>query len=351
MHPLLFSSSYLSIYLSFSSQNSLSTLHPFTHMDMPHITKREGRITCTISPNNLLCLVEQRIDLVNLFLNDFSLYEDIHSQEWEIFFSRLKGPTYPTLVKEFWKTAECDRGHIVSHVCGKRIIITEKTIGELLCLDHNKGIRIRGRNEKDDFISNAINKEIFTDFDPSKPPSEYKSISLVPKLRIWYQILITCINPKPLNLLSENLNADQKYFLHHIKNKDKLFLPAILFQHLKTSIQDSRTTADNDKEKILYIPFGRIISEVLVKNGVIEFLKNEAQTSFDLTPVSGDTLNANNLKSMGILKEILLEPTPEADERIINKRSTSSLITYERRKKRSRCSEGDTSGEKKEEES
>jgi hypothetical protein len=275
----------------------------------------------------------------------------MHSQEWEIFFSRLRGPTYPALVKEFWKTAECDRGHIVSHVHGKRIIITEKTIGELLCLDHNKGIRIRGRNKNNDFVSNVINKEIFIDFDPSKPPSEYKSISLVPKLRIWYQILINCINPKPLNLLSENLNADQKYFLYHIKKRDKLCLPAILFSHLKFSIQDSRTTADNDKEKILYIPCGRFISEFLVKNGVIEFLKNEARTSIDLTPVFGDTFNANNLKSMGILEEVLFEPSPEADQRVINKRNTSSLITYERRKKRKRCSEGDTSGEKKEEES
>src|ERR1044072_3086693 len=320
-------------------------------LDMSHITKREGRITCNIPPNKLLCLVEQRIDLVNLFLNDFSLYEDIHSQEWEIFCSRLRGPTYPALVKEFWKTAECDRGHIVSHVRGKRIIITEKTIGELLCLDHTKGIRIRGRNENNDFISNVIDKEIFIDLNPTKPPSEYKSISLVPKLRIWYQILINCIIPKPLNLLAENLNADQKYFIYHIKNKDKLCLPAILFLHLKYSIQDSRTTADNDKEKILYIPFGRIISEILVQNGVLELLRNEAQTSIDLTPVLGDTFNANNMKSMGILEEVLFEPSPEADERIINKRNTSSLITCERRKKRKRCSEGDTSGEKKDEES
>src|ERR1044072_9261211 len=350
MHPLLFSSSYLSIYLSFSSQNSLSTLHPFTHMDMPHITKREGRITCTISPNNLLCLVEQRIDLVNLFLNDFSLYEDINFQEWEIFFSRLKGPTYPALVKKFWKTDECDRGHIVSHICGKRVIITEKTIGELLCLYHNKGIRIRGRNENNNFISNVIDKEIFIDLDPTKPPSEYKSISLVPKFRIWYQILINYINPKPLNFRSDYLNADQKYFLYHLKNKDKLCLPSILFLHLKHSIQDSRTTVDNDKEKILYIPSGRIISKILVKNGVIEHLRNEAQTSIDLTPVLGDTFNANNLKSMGILEEVLFEPSPEADESLLNKRNTSSFITYERRKKKKRSSEENTSEERKVEE-
>src|ERR1044072_3426245 len=323
MHPLLslpHMLSYLSIYLRLFSQNSLSTLYPFTQMDMPHITKREGRITCTISPNNLLCLVEQRIDLVNLFLNDFSLYEDIHSQESEIFFSRLRRPTYPALVKESWKTAECDRGHIVSHICGKRVNITEKTIGELLCLDHNKGIRICGRNENNDFISNVIDKEIFIDLDPTKPPSEDKSISLVPKLRIWYQILINCINPKPLNLLSENLNADQKYFIYHIKNKDKLCLHAILFLHLKFSIQDSRTTADNDKEKILYIPFGRIISEILVENGIIEHLgEEEALNSIDLTPGFGDTFNGKNLKEMEVIEDILTEPPSEAEETFLKR--------------------------------
>ena len=141
-------------------------------MDMSHITKREGSITCNISPSNLLCLVEHRVDLVNLFQNDFNLYEDIHSQDWEIFFSRLNGPTYETLVKEFWKMAEYDCRHIVSHILGKGIIITEETLGKLICLDHREGIRIGGRNEKDNFISKVINKEIFIDFEPTKPSSK-----------------------------------------------------------------------------------------------------------------------------------------------------------------------------------
>ena len=42
-------------------------------MDESHITKREGRVTCNISPSNLLCLAEHRVNLVNLFQNDFNL--------------------------------------------------------------------------------------------------------------------------------------------------------------------------------------------------------------------------------------------------------------------------------------
>src|ERR1044072_3505225 len=312
-------------------------------MDMSHITKREASITCNISPSNLLCLVEHRVDLVNLFQNDSNLYEDIHSQDWEIFFSRLKGPTYEALVKEFWKRTEYDRHYIVSHILGKRIIITEETLGKLFCLDHREGIRIGGRNEKDEFISKVINKEIFTDFDPTKPPSEYKSTSLVPKLRIWYRILLTCINPKPLDLHHDHINADQKYLLYHLQNKDKLCLPAILFRHLKGSIQNSRTSVDKEKEKIHYIPFGRIISEILVKNGVIEYLRDEAQSSMDLTPAFGDTLNAKHLKYMGILDEILFEPFSEADKTMLNKRNPSSYITYERKKKKKRSSGEDIS--------
>src|ERR1044072_4794068 len=99
----LHSSSYafISIYLRPISQNHLSLLFIFftqmdkqekealeffeeflkkqqaeEGMDVSHNTKREERVTFNIHPSNLLCLAEQRIDLVNLFLNDFSLYED-----------------------------------------------------------------------------------------------------------------------------------------------------------------------------------------------------------------------------------------------------------------------------------
>ena len=221
-----------------------------------------------------------------------------------------------------------------------------KTIGDLFFLDHREGIRIHGRNE-DDFISNVINKEIFTDFEPSKPSSEYKSLSLVPKLTIWYRILLTCINPKPLNIHHDHINADQKYFLYHLQNKDKLCLPSILFLHLKESIQDSRTSVDEDKEKIQYIPSGRLISEILVKNGVLEYLRDEAQISMDLIPSFGDTLNAKNLKSMGILDEILFEPYSEADKIMLNKRhmpsDTLEEVDAERKKKKKRSSEKDIS--------
>src|ERR1044072_6482157 len=154
-------------------------------MDEFHITRREGQVTWNLPPNKLQCLAEHKVDFDNLLQNGFDLLEDVRCQGWEKFFTRLNGPVYEALVKEFWKQAECDHYHVVSHVLGKRIIITEKTIGHLLSLSHREGMRISGRNDKGNFVDKVVNKKIFTDFESTKPSSSYKPQTLVPKLRIW----------------------------------------------------------------------------------------------------------------------------------------------------------------------
>src|ERR1044072_6520981 len=40
----------------------------------------------------------------------------------------------------------------------------------------------------------------------------------------------------------------------------------------------------------------------------------------DLTASIGDTLSGKNLKNMNIIDEVLVEPTPEADEVVLDKR-------------------------------
>ena len=109
--------------------------------------------------------------------NGFDLHKEVRYQGWEKFFTRLNGPVYEALVKEFWKQAECDHYHVVSHVLGKRIIITEKTIGQLIGLNHREGIRISGRNDKGGFINRVLNRKSSL---TSNPPSSHLRIN--PKL-------------------------------------------------------------------------------------------------------------------------------------------------------------------------
>src|ERR1044072_7684175 len=137
--------------------------HPDIVVDKTHITMRDGQVTCNLCPSKLLSLRELRVDFTNIMANGHDLWEEVLFQGWETYFNRLNGPVYENLVKDFWKQADSDTYHVVSHVLGKRIIITEKAISKLLGLNHREGIRINGRENKSKFISTTVNKMIFTD--------------------------------------------------------------------------------------------------------------------------------------------------------------------------------------------
>src|ERR1044072_2955011 len=63
-----------------------------------------------------------------------------------------------------------------------------------------------------------------------------------------------------------------------------------------------------------------MIYDILVENGLVKFLRNEAQFTIELTASIGDTLSGRNLKNMEIIDEVLIEPTLEADEVVVDRR-------------------------------
>ena len=189
------------------------------------------------------------------------IWPEVISQGWENYFARLHGPVYEKLVKEFWKQADYDNHYVVSHVLGKRIIITEKTIAQLLGLTHLEGLRVHGK-EKDMSTAarNFLNKELYTDYSPEK--TDYKLKTLHPKLRTWHRIILGCINPRPSTNSADYINTNQKYMLYCLKKHKKLCLPFIIFEYLKDLINKSRTTAGN-KRVLKSIPFSRLLSDTL----------------------------------------------------------------------------------------
>src|ERR1044072_3229453 len=154
-------------------------------IDGNHITRRPAQVHCNLGFEDLTVLSELRVDFNNIAANGFDLREEMTFQGWENYFARLHGPVYEHLVKDFWKQADWDSYHVVSHVLGKRIIITEKSIAQLLGLTHLAGRRIYGKENKGSFVRKTIDKELFSNFDPQK--KEYKVKTLFPKLRIWHR--------------------------------------------------------------------------------------------------------------------------------------------------------------------
>jgi hypothetical protein len=289
-------------------------------MDENHITKRPAHIHCNLQAKDLQVLKELRVDFNNINSNGCDLRPEMIFQGWENYFARLHGPVYELLVKDFWKQAECDDHYVVSHVLGIRIIITEKYIAQLLGLNHREGLRVHGK-EKDmpTAARNFLHKELYEDYSPEKPKSEYKVKTLFAKLRAWHKIILGCINPRPPTNSADYINTNQKYMLYCLVKSKKLCLPFIIFQYLKESISRSRTTSGENKKIIRYIPFGRLLSDILVESGLVDALR-DAHCTEDLVASTGEVLDAKNMKKMGVVTSVIIPPEPETPHEALMKR-------------------------------
>src|ERR1044072_6171839 len=97
-------------------------------VDENHITRRPGQVHCNLGFEDLTVLSELRVGFNNIAANGFDLREEMTFQGWENYFARLHGPVYENLVTDFWRQDDWDSYHVVSHVQGQKIIITERTI-------------------------------------------------------------------------------------------------------------------------------------------------------------------------------------------------------------------------------
>src|ERR1044072_6752778 len=292
-------------------------------IDEEHITKHEAHVHCSFHANTLQVLKEYRVDFDNIAQNsaDLDLRTEVISQGWENYFARLHGPVYELLVKEFWRFAECDNLYVVSHVLGIKFVISEKSIAELLGLPHLQGLRVHGKESS--LPAEAINlmyQEIYSDYFPEKPKKSYTVKTLQPKSRAWHKIFLGCLNPRPHSSSADFININQKYYLYCLKKGKKLCLPFIIFHYLKKLITDTRTTASSEeKKKPRYVPFGRLLSDILTENGLVQALR-DAQCTTELKETTGEVLNSKNMKKISILEKVTVDPETEDPQDVIKKR-------------------------------
>jgi hypothetical protein len=212
-----------------------------TALDENHIIRRSAAVHCNILATDLQVLKELRVDFNNCAVNGMDLRPTLLFQEWENYFTRLHGPVYDLLVKEFWRHAENDNHYVVSHVLGKKIVITEKTIAQLLGLKHREGIRISGKEKNiSEMLKNSLNHVLYTK--KAIEDSEYTVKTLLPELRIWHRIILGCFNPRLSTNSADYINTHQKYMLYCLKTNKKICLPHILFQFLKDAVFNSIPT-------------------------------------------------------------------------------------------------------------
>jgi hypothetical protein len=113
---------------------------------------------------------------------------------------------------------------------------------------------------------------------------------------------------------------NQKYMLYCLEKKKKMCLPFVIFHYLKELITKSRTTGLREgKKPPMYIPFGRLISDILIESGLVGNLI-QAQCTEDLKETTGEVLDARNMKKIGALTDIIVDPEPEDPNEAIRRR-------------------------------
>ena len=283
-----------------------------------HILRHGAAIHCITKASELTVLKEGLVDFDNLTAHGFDLWTDVVEQGWENFFTRLHGPIYEDLVKDFWRQAECDDHYVVSHVLGRKIVITEKSIALLLNLPHKVGIRAPLSSSLKSTKSKVLHSTIFAENPEGKSISKINT--LFPRCRIWYSIIMRCIHPRPLNNSPDYINLYQRCLVYGIIKHQKICLPYVLFQYLRDCIPKSRTTADPTKPpKIFYIPFGRLISDILTENGLVDDLRKTKFLDY-LTESVGEEFNAYNLRKIQLIEKVVHSPREENSEDIIKNR-------------------------------
>src|SRR4051812_36567416 len=291
--------------------STLLHMHDETHQELTPV------VACSIPKDELEVLCELMVDFDNIEENQFHLKEDIIFQGWTSLFAEFVGPVYPDLVKEFWAHAVVAPKAILSFVHGKFVVITENILRVMFDLKNPEGAF--------EFDQRADLGDVLSTLYPNVKKTQYVK-NLRDVYRIWTKILLGCFYHRKGTHASDFINNDQRYILYCIATKKKVDVIYIIFNHMWKAVKDSRNAFRKENAGTI-IPFGRIITNLLVHSKIVESLESEG-TIKDLAVTTGACLNAFSLKKMKIIDTILKVPQPLAGTRTIREPVLADFETF-----------------------
>lgn len=204
--------------------------------------------------NQLAIIIEGQVDFEETMVVGFDLQSTISQNVQDNLFDMLYGLTYPNLIKYFGVNSSVQDLNleyvILSLVSGVSITITPINIANAIsCGD--EGVVL------DMLVWKSYQSPhlIFDDLSDLSKVSNLNSKALV-----WYHLLISNFLPKKKDMTSLDIN-EQSFLL--LLNLDlKINLPRVMFDFLKMN----RTSFK--KGKSCPIPYGRVLSELFIQQGV-----------------------------------------------------------------------------------
>ena len=191
---------------------------------------------------------------------------------------------------------------IRSSIMGIPVFISENIISFVL-RRASEGIFKGGiGNSKTSPWNEVINQSIFN----GSRKGAYSDLSMEKKMLLKIQ---------NENLLPKGGGSDQpslkhRIFLHFFIDKEKANVPRYIFKHMMKELKESQ---DN---KRCWVPYGRLISEILHQGGILKALSNvNFFTDEQLGTETGKVINGRTLRNMNLIrKEIYTKLTTDLKE-------------------------------------
>jgi len=239
------------------------------------------------------------------------------------YFGMFNGPTYLSLVRHFWVRAQVyDRKasqlemdekvlidpslqgktreemglepfrcvEIRSSIMGIHVVISEASISGVI-RRASEGKFVDGlENSKTSPWNDIVNKTMFN----SKNKGKYSELSM--KIKMLLKIQNENLLPKGGG--GDQPSLEHRVFLHFFLTKQKANVPKYIFMHMIKTLKESQTIKRN------WIPYGRLISEILHQGGILEALKEVNYfTDAQLSTVTWKIINGGTLKHMKLIKK------------------------------------------------
>src|SRR4051812_1436816 len=253
-------------------------------------------VACSIPKDELEVLCELMVYFDNIEEHQFHLKEDIIFQGWTSLFAEFCGPVYPDLVKEFWVHVVVAPKSILSFVHGKFVVVTENILRMMFDLRNLEGgYEIDQRADWEEVLTT-----LYTDVKETKRVKDMRDL-----YKIWTKILLGCFYHRKQTHAADFVNNEQKYILYCIATKKKVNVIYIIFNHMWNAVRDSRNAFR--VKKCTIIPFGRIITNLLVHSKIVENLEAEG-TIKNLVVNTGSCSNALTLRKMSVIDAIIKTP-------------------------------------------
>jgi len=239
------------------------------------------------------------------------------------YFNILNGPTYVNLIRHFCVRAsvydkkaaqqEMDEKVLIdptlagksieemglepftcteirSSIMGVLVFISQEVIAYVIKRAYEGNFKDGLDNNKKSPWNEIVSQTMFN----NKKKGVYSDLSMEKKMLLKIQNE----NLLPKGGGSDQPSLEHRVFLHFFIKKEKSNVPKYIFKHMIKALRESQTI------KITWVPYGRLISEILHQGGFLKALRDtRGFTDPQLGTMTGKIINGSTLRNMNLIKK------------------------------------------------